>query len=136
MGPYVTYTKQSAPGGMWNFPPAGEADFVLLSGAVVYLNITASDCQPANPVPSGRVLRTLHHYSKRPYATYLYGEFDKLKWSAYIGMGNETIGTALAGEFPLFCDSLKAERQKHTRQLCKLQRRLHLSNPKIYGVSL
>ena len=97
MAPFVTYSQQSAPGGLWNFPPAGETDFVLLSGGVVYLNITASDCQIANPVPNGRVLRTHHYYSKRPYATYMYGEFDSLKWSAYIGMGNETVGTALAG---------------------------------------
>lgn len=98
LSPFVTYSQQSAPGGVWNFPPAGEADFVLLQGGVVYLNITASDCQPANPVPSGRVLRTHHYYSKRPYATFMYGEFDTLKWSAYIGMGNETQGTALTGE--------------------------------------
>lgn len=95
--PFVTYKQQSAPGGVWNFPPQGEADFVLLQGGVVYLNISASDCQPANPVPSGRVLRTHHYYSKRPYATFMYGEFDTLKWSAYIGMGNETQGVALAG---------------------------------------
>ena len=100
MEPFVTYTQQSAPGGSWNFPPQGETDFVLLEGGVVYLNISASDCQPANPVPSGRVLRTHHYYSKRPAATFLYGEFDTLKWSAYIGMGNETVGTALAGERP------------------------------------
>jgi len=48
-------------------------------------------------VPNGRVLRTHHYYSKRPYQTFMYGEFDKLKWSAYIGMGNETVGTALSG---------------------------------------
>lgn len=43
--PFVTYSQQTAPGGVWNFPPAGETPFVLLNGAVVYLNITASDCQ-------------------------------------------------------------------------------------------
>lgn len=98
LDPYVTYSQQTAPGGTWSFPPAGEVDFVLLKGGVVYLNITASDCQAANPVPNGRILRTHHYYPKRPYATFMYGEFDKLKWSAYIGMGNETVGTALAGE--------------------------------------
>ena len=51
----------------------------------------------ANPVPNGRVLKTHNYYSKRPYQTFMYGEFDKLKWSAFIGMGNETQGTALAG---------------------------------------
>ncbi len=45
LDPFVTYSQQSAPGGVWNFPPAGETPFVLLKGAVVYLNITASDCQ-------------------------------------------------------------------------------------------
>lgn len=95
---YVTYTNQSSRGGSWNFPPAGEVPYVLLKGGITYLNITAADCRPANPVPNGRVLRTHHYYSKRPDATFMYGEFDNLKWSAYIGMGNETQGTALAGE--------------------------------------
>ena len=70
----------------------------MLKAAVVYLNITAKDCQPANPIPTGRILNTHHYYSKRPYQTYMYGEFDKWQWAAYIGMGNETSGTALAGQ--------------------------------------
>ena len=95
---FVDYNNQSAVGGLWNFPPAGSTPYVLLPGGVTYLNITAADCQPANPVPNGRVLRTHRYYSKRPYQTFMYGEFDTLKWSAYIGMGNETEGTALAGK--------------------------------------
>lgn len=69
---------------------------MLLPNAVTYLNITTSGCFSA-PVPNGRVLKTHHYYSKRPYQTYMYGEFDANTWTAHIGMGNETQGTALAG---------------------------------------
>ena len=61
--------------------------------------MTSGDsCKLRNYTPNGRILRTHHYYDKRPYATYMYGEFDKLNWAAYVGISNETVGTALAGE--------------------------------------
>ena len=104
LDPYITYSSQASTNGTWNFPPPGQVPYVLLGKAFVYLNITADDCQEANPVPTGRVLSTIHNFSFRPYQTYLYGEFDTLKWSAYIGMGNETNATALAGKLFSKCN--------------------------------
>ena len=98
LDPVATYTQQTATAGMWSFPPPGVTPFDLSTAGVLYLNITAGSCQATSPVPDGRVIKTHHYFSKRPLQTYMYGEFDTLKWAAYIGMGNETVGTALAGQ--------------------------------------
>ena len=40
----------------------------------------------------------LSYFDKRPAMTYKYGVFDQRTWTAHIGMGNETQGSAIAGE--------------------------------------
>ena len=49
---------------------------------------------------AGRVLKTHSYYDKRPAMTLKYGEFDQRTWTAYVGMGNETVGSAVAGAPP------------------------------------
>ena len=48
-------------------------------------------------LPAGRVLKVHGYYDKRPALTLKYGVFDQRTWTAYVGMGNETAGSAIAG---------------------------------------
>ena len=43
----------------------------------------------------------LSYFDKRPAMTFKYGVFDQRTWTAHIGMGNETQGSAIAGEHPV-----------------------------------
>ena len=54
-------------------------------------------CAEAPAGCAGRVLKTHGYYDKRPAQTLKYGEFDQRTWTAHIGMGNETVGSAIAG---------------------------------------
>ena len=86
-------------GGTYTFPPAG-APFVLPHEGVAYLNITTTpdQCVPSPSYPAGRIIKRQSYYGFRPARTYLYGEFDTRTWTAYVGMGNETDGIAMAGD--------------------------------------
>ena len=61
-----------------------------------HASITISSSQAA-AAAAGRVLKTLSYFDKRPAMTYKYGVFDQRTWTAHIGMGNETQGSAIAG---------------------------------------
>lgn len=73
-------------------------NFTLPYAGILFLNVTGSSCLPAPAKPAGRVTMRHSFYGFRPARTYLYGEFDQRTWTAYVGMGNETSGVALAGE--------------------------------------
>ena len=48
-------------------------------------------------MPSASVLKVHHYYGLRPRKTSLYNYFQLRDWSAYLGMGTEPKGYAIAG---------------------------------------
>ena len=69
----------------------------------MFLNITADACEAHGnshlPLPEGVVLKMHHYFGFRPKRTNLYNMFDRRNWAAYLGMGDEPSGWAIAGEF-------------------------------------
>lgn len=97
LAPVLSLANQSSDAsGGYAFPAAG-TNFSLPVDGVAYLNVTGTDCIPTPARPSGRIIRRQSYYGFRPARTYMYGEFDHRTWTAYVGMGNETSGVALAG---------------------------------------
>ena len=90
---------QTALKGQWTFPTKGDLN-VPISG-VVFLNITATRCEAFGnshlPLPDGVVLKPHHYFGFRPERTNLYSMFDRRNWAAYLGMGDEPAGWAIAG---------------------------------------
>jgi len=93
---------QKASHGQYTYPPKGGPTVVPISG-VLFLNITATHCAPFGnshlPLPDGVVLKPHHYFGFRPERTNLYSMFDRRNWAAYLGMGDESTGWAIAGEF-------------------------------------
>lgn len=86
--------------GAFVYPPDGKPMTVPVSG-VLFMNITAVHCQPNGnshlPLPDGVVLKPHHYFGFRPARTNLYSMFDRRNWAAYLGMGDEPAGWAIAG---------------------------------------
>ena len=51
----------------------------------------------ANPLPAARVLKVHHYFGMRRRKTSLYAAFQQRDWTAYLGMGEEQNGFAIAG---------------------------------------
>lgn len=70
---------------------------------IIYLRFTRKGDCPAysnagNPLPTASVLKVHHYYGLRPRKTSLYNYFQHRDWTAYLGMGAESKGYAIAGE--------------------------------------
>ena len=50
------------------------------------------------PLPDGVVLKPHFYFGFRPRRTNLYSMFDRRNWAAYLGMGDEPAGWAIAGD--------------------------------------
>lgn len=122
--------QSSDASGGYAFPAAG-TNFSLPVDGVAYLNVTGTDCIPTPARPSGRIIRRQSYYGFRPARTYMYGEFDHRTWTAYVGMGNETSGVALAGEEGCLCFCFSfitlGGRQHASMAVCSMSAQLYSS---------
>jgi hypothetical protein len=93
---------QEASDGQYTYPPKGGPATIPVSGTM-FINITATHCAAFGnshlPLPDGVVLKPHHYFGFRPKRTNLYSMFDRRNWAAYLGMGDEPSGWAIAGEW-------------------------------------
>jgi len=69
----------------------------------IYLRLVSLTPCPAignagRPLPRAQVLKVHHYFGLRPRKTSLYAAFQQRDWSAYLGMGEEEQGFAIAGQ--------------------------------------
>lgn len=75
-----------------------------MNGTIYLRLVSLTPCpalgNAANLLPSAQVLKVHHYFGMRPRKTSLYAAFQQRDWTAYLGMGGEQNGYAIAGGLP------------------------------------